>query len=32
VSESHLSEVPEQALREFFAFVRASIGASSSGS
>jgi hypothetical protein len=32
VSESHLSEVPEQALREFLAFARASIGASSSGS
>jgi Family of unknown function (DUF6516) len=32
VSESYLSEVPEQALREFLAFVRGSIGASSSGS
>jgi hypothetical protein len=32
VSESHLSEVPEQALREFLAFVRASTSASSSGS
>jgi Family of unknown function (DUF6516) len=32
VSESYLSEVPEQALREFLAFVRASTGASSSGS
>ncbi len=32
VSESHLSEAPEVALREFLAFVRASTGASSSGS
>jgi Family of unknown function (DUF6516) len=32
VSESHLSEVPEQALREFLAFVRASTDVSSSGS
>jgi hypothetical protein len=32
VSESHLSEVPEEALREFLAFVRASTGASSSSS
>jgi hypothetical protein len=32
VSESHLSEVPEEALREFLAFVRASTSASSSGS
>jgi Family of unknown function (DUF6516) len=32
VSESHLSEVPEQALREFLAFVRVSLAASSSGS
>ena len=32
VSASSISEVPEQALREFLAFVRASIGASSSGS
>ena len=32
VSESHLSEVPEEALREFLAFVRASIGASSCSS
>lgn len=32
VSESRLSEVPEQALREFLAFVRASTGASSSSS
>ena len=32
VSASYLSEVPEQALREFLAFIRASIGASSSGS
>ena len=32
VSESHLSEVPEEALREFLAFVRASIGASSNSS
>ena len=30
VSESHLSEVPEEALREFLAFVRANVGASSS--
>jgi Family of unknown function (DUF6516) len=32
VSESHLSEVPEEALREFLAFVRASSGTSSSSS
>jgi hypothetical protein len=32
VSASYLSEVPEQALREFLAFVRASTGASSSSS
>ncbi len=32
VSESHLGEAPEVALREFLAFVRASTGASSSGS
>jgi Family of unknown function (DUF6516) len=32
VSESHLREVPEEALREFLAFVQARIGASSSGS
>jgi Family of unknown function (DUF6516) len=32
VSESHLSEAPEVALREFLAFVRASTRASSSGS
>jgi Family of unknown function (DUF6516) len=32
VSESHLSEVPEVALREFLAFVRASTGASFSSS
>jgi hypothetical protein len=32
VSESHLSEVPDEALREFLAFVRASTSASSSGS
>jgi hypothetical protein len=32
VSESRLSEVPEEALREFLAFVRASTSASSSGS
>ena len=29
VSESHISEVPADALREFLAFVRASMGASS---
>jgi Family of unknown function (DUF6516) len=32
VSENHTSEVPEDALREFLAFVRRSLGASSSGS
>jgi hypothetical protein len=32
VSESHLSEVPEEALREFLVFVRASSGTSSSSS
>jgi hypothetical protein len=32
VSESYLSEVPEQALREFLAFVRTRIGVSSRGS
>ena len=32
VSESHISEVPDEALREFLAFVRASINASSSSS
>jgi Family of unknown function (DUF6516) len=32
VLESYLSEVPEQALREFLAFVRACTSASSSGS
>ena len=32
VSASYLSEVPEQALREFLAFVRARTGASSSSS
>ena len=32
VSASYLSEVPEQALREFLAFVRTSTGASSSSS
>jgi Family of unknown function (DUF6516) len=32
VSGSHLSEVPDVALREFLAFVRASTRASSSGS
>jgi hypothetical protein len=32
VSESHLSEVPEVALREFLAFVRASIDTSSNSS
>jgi hypothetical protein len=32
VSESHLSEIPEEALREFLVFVRASRDASSSGS
>src|SRR5262245_63371732 len=32
VSGSYLSEVPEQALQEFLSFVRASIGASPSGS
>jgi hypothetical protein len=32
VSASYLSEVPEQALREFLAFVRASTGASFSSS
>jgi Family of unknown function (DUF6516) len=32
VSANYLSEVPEQARREFLAFVRASTGASSSGS
>ena len=30
VTESHLSQVPEEALREFLAFVRATIGTSSS--
>jgi hypothetical protein len=30
-SESHLSEIPEEALREFLSFVRASASASSSG-
>ncbi len=32
VSESHISEVPEDALREFLAFVRASTRASSGSS
>jgi hypothetical protein len=32
VSESHLSEAPEVALREFLAFIRARTGASSSSS
>jgi hypothetical protein len=32
VSESHISEVPEDALREFLAFVRSSTGASSCSS
>jgi hypothetical protein len=32
VSESHLSQIPEEALREFLAFVRATIRTSSSSS